>query len=196
MLKMKLFRKCLNFLAVIAIAIGGISNSALADTNVPESAQTIQPLPLVGQCRAAKISTPVFRGALATSEALRLVATDQTVTLAGNTSDANGFIAVSSPTSGFVFAVNLKPCGNTAPPKNLCRRVLRPNEGLTIRRNPTSTSDVVGGVPVLGQVTLTTNPATVTRAENRNWIQISAPANGWVSNGLVTESVSNLGICP
>jgi len=194
MAKMNRFRKCINFLAVIAIAFAGISNSALADTNVQESVQIAQ-ASIVGQCRAAKISTPIFRGALATSEALQLVAADKTVTLAG-TSDANGFIAVSSPTSGFVFAVNLKPCNNTPPTKELCRRVLRPNEGLTIRRNPTSTSDVVGGVPVLGQVTLTTNPATVTRAENRNWVQISAPANGWVSNGVVNESVSNLGICP
>lgn len=199
MLKMKRFRKCLNFLAVIAIAIGGISNSALADTNVQESAQTIQPLPaLVGQCRAAKISTPVFRGALATSEALQLVAADKTVTLAGNTSDANGFIAVSSPTSGYVFAVNLKLCNNTPPPTDnaLCRRVIRPNEGLTIRRDATSTSSAVGGVPIFGRVTLTTSPATVTRAENRDWVQISAPANGWVSNGLANQSASNLGYCP
>lgn len=194
MTKMNRFKKYFSFLAVVAIALTGISNSALADTNPQESVQIAQ-ASVVGQCRAAKISTPIFRGALATSEALQLVAADKTVTLAG-TSDANGFIAVSSPTSGFVFAVNLKPCGNTPPPKDLCRRVLRPNEGLTIRRDPTSTSPAVGGVAVLGQVTLTTNPATVTRAENRNWVQISAPAKGWVSNGLVTESVSNLGICP
>lgn len=194
MLKMKRFGKYLSFLAVVSIAVTGFSNSALAETNVQESVQIAQASP-VGQCRAAKISTPIFRGALATSEALQLVAADKTVTLAG-TSDANGFIAVSAPTSGFVFAVNLKPCGNTPPPKELCRRVLRPTEGLTIRRDATSTSPVVGGVPVLGQVTLTTNPATVRRAENRDWVQISTPANGWVSNGVVTESVSNLGICP
>jgi hypothetical protein len=194
MLKMNRFGKYLSFLAVVSITVTGFSNSALAETNVQQSVQIAQASP-VGQCRAAKISTPIFRGALATSEALQLVAADKTVTLAG-TSDANGFIAVSAPTSGFVFAVNLKPCGNTPPSKELCRRVLRPSEGLTIRRDATSTSPVVGGVPVLGQVTLTTNPATVTRAENRNWVQISAPANGWVSNGVVTESVSNLGICP
>ncbi len=197
MLKMNLFREYFSFLAVIAIAFTGTSNSALADTNPQESVQIAQASP-VGQCRAAKISTPIFRGALATSEALQLVAADKTVTLAG-TSDANGFIAVSTPISGFVFAVNLKPCGNTPTPppnKELCRRVLRPTEGLTIRRDATSISAVVGGVPVLGQVTLTTNPATVKRAENRDWVQISAPVNGWVSNGLATESVSNLGTCP
>lgn len=197
MVRMNRFREYFSFLAVIAIAFTGISNSALADTNPQKSVQIAQ-ASAVGQCRAAKISTPIFRGALATSEALQLVAADKTVTLAG-TSDANGFIAVSTPTNGFVFAVNLKPCGNTPPPppnKELCRRVLRPNEGLTIRRDATSTSAVVGGVPVLGQVTLTTNPATVKRAENRDWVQIAAPANGWVSNGLATESVSNLGICP
>lgn len=197
MLKMNRFGKYLSFLAVVSIAVTGITNSALADTTAQESVQVAQ-ASVVGQCRAAKISTPIFRGALATSEALQLVAADRTVTLAG-TSDANGFIAVSTPTSGYVFAVNLKPCGNTPPPppnKELCRRVLRPTEGLTIRRDATSTSPAVGGVPVFGQVTLTTNPATVKRAENRDWVQISAPANGWVSNGLATEAVSNLGICP
>lgn len=197
MLKMNRFGKYFSFLAVVSIAVGGISNSALADTSAQESVQVAQ-ASAVGQCRAAKISTPVFRGALATSEALQLVAADKTVTLAG-TSDANGFIAVSSPTSGYVFAVNLKLCNNAPPPPTdnaLCRRVIRPNEGLVIRRDATSTSPVVGGVPVLGRVTLTTNPATVTTAENRDWVKIAAPANGWVSNGLSSQSVSNLGICP
>lgn len=200
MIKMNRFRKSVNFLAVIAIAFTGISNSALAKTNATTAQESVQiaQASVAGQCRAAKISTPIFRERSATSEALQLVAADKTVTLAG-TSDANGFIAVSTPISGFLFAVNLKPCGNTPTPppnKELCRRVLRPTEGLTIRRDATSTSAVVGGVAVLGQVTLTTNPATVKRAENRDWVQISAPINGWVSNGLATESVSNLGICP
>lgn len=194
MLKMNRFGKYFSCLAVASIAVTGISNSALADTNPQESVQVAQ-ASVVGQCRAAKISTPVFRGALATSEALQLVAADKTVTLAG-TSDANGFIAVSSPTSGYVFAVNLKPCDNAPPTKELCRRVIRPNEGLVIRRDATSTSSAVGGVPIFGQVTLTTSPATVTRAENRDWVQIAAPANGWVSNGLSSQSVSNLGYCP
>ena len=195
MFKMNRFRKLLVFFAAIAIAFTGFSTSALADTIAPENRLVAQ-ASVVGQCRAAKISTPIFRGALATSEALQLVAADKTVTLAG-TSDANGFIAVSAPTSGFVFAVNLKPCTNTPPPNNqLCRRVLRPNEGLTIRRDATSSSPVVGGVPVFGQVTLTTNPATVAISDNRSWVQISAPVNGWVSNGVVNESVSNLGTCP
>ena len=202
MAKMNRFGQPVSVLAVIAIATTGISSPTLAGTDAAtqgnlELAQTS----VGGQCRAAKISIPIFRERSATSEALQLVAADQTVTIAG-TSDTNGFIAVSTPAAGFVYAINLKPCGNTPPPppppptKQLCRRVLRPAEGLTIRRDATSSSAVVGGVANLGRVTLTTNPATVRRAENRDWVQISAPAAGWVSNGLVTEAVSNLGICP
>lgn len=199
MSKMNQFGKSVSVLAIIATATIGISNSAFAntDTTTQESLQLAQASP-VGQCRAVKISTPIFKERAATSEALQLVAAEKTVTLAGS-SDANGFIPVSTPISGFIYAINLKPCGNTPPPpptKQLCRRVLRPTEGLTIRRDATSTSAVVGGVGYLGQVTLTTNPATVKRAENRDWVQISAPASGWVSNGLATEAVSNLGICP
>jgi hypothetical protein len=197
MSKMNQCGKSVSILALIAIATTGISNSAFAnmDSTTPESLQLAQ-ASSVGQCRAVKISTPIFKERTATSEALQLVAAEKTVTLAGS-SDATGLIPVSTPISGFIYAINLKPCGNTPPPtKELCRRVLRPAEGLTIRRDATSTSAVVGGVGYLGQVTLTTNPATVKRAENRDWVQISAPASGWVSNGLVTENVSNLAICP
>lgn len=199
MSKINQFGKSVRVVAIVAIATTGISNSAFAntDTATQDNLQLAQASP-VGQCRAAKISTPIFKERAATSEALQLVAAEKTVTLAGS-SDASGLIPVSTPISGFIYAINLKPCGNTPTPpptKELCRRVLRPTEGLTIRRDATSTSAIVGGVGYLGQVTLTTNPATVKQAENRDWVQISAPASGWVSNGLATEKVSNLGLCP
>lgn len=191
--------KPVSVLAVMAITITGINAPAFAGTETtpsPESMQLAQ-TSLAGQCRAAKISIPIFRDRSATSEALQLVAAERTVTLAGSASDANGFIAVSGPVSGFVYAVNLKPCGDTPPPtKSLCRRVLRPVEGLTIRQDGTVSSAAVGGVGYLQQVTVTTNPVTVKRADNRDWVQISAPTSGWVSNGVITESVSNLGFCP
>ena len=197
MAKIHRFGQPVSILAIIAIATTGISHPTLAGTDNTTQGN-FQLAQTSSGCRAAKIAIPIFRERSATSEALQLVAADQTVTIAG-TSDTNGFIAVSTPTAGFVFAINLKPCGNTPPPpptKQLCRQVLRPAEGLTIRRDASSSSVVVGGVANLGRVTLTTNPATVKRAENRDWVQISAPVAGWVSNGLVTESVSNLALCP
>lgn len=193
--------KPVSILTIIAIATTGISTPAFAGTEIttPQDSLQLAQASLAGQCRAAKISIPVFRDSSATSEALRLVATDQTVTLAGTASDVNGFIAVSGPVAGFVYAVNLKPCGSNPPPtptKALCRRVIRPIEGLTIRQDATVSSAIVGGVGYLQQVTVTTNPVTVKREGNRDWVQISTPASGWVSNGIVTESLSNLGYCP
>lgn len=191
--------KPVSVLAVMAIAITSISTPAFAgtETTTPQESLQIAQTSLAGQCRAAKISIPIFRDRSATSEALQLVAADKTVTLAGSASDTNGFIAVSGPTSGFVFAVNLKPCGDTPPPtKSLCRRVIRPAEGLIIRQDGTISSAAVGGVGYLQQVTVTTNPVTVKRADNRDWVQISAPTSGWVSNGIVSEALSNLSFCP
>jgi hypothetical protein len=183
--------KPVSILAIVAIATTGMAAPSIATPK--DSLQLAQ---LVGQCRATRQQIPVFSQPDATSAALRLLSANDQVTLAGSSVDANGFISISTPTSGFVHAINLRPCNNNPPPPtSLCRRVVRPAEGLIIRREPSSASALVGGVAYLGQVTLTTTPATVRRAENRDWVQISAPASGWVSNGLVTEGFSNLAYC-
>lgn len=192
--------KPINVLTVLAIATTGMSTPAVASPDITSDRPgDLKLAQLVGQCRAAKQQIPVFRSADPTSEALRLISTEGQVTLASNAVDANGFISISAPVSGFVHAINLKNCnssGGTPPTKDLCRRVIRPSEGLIIRRDPTSTSAQVGGVSYLERVSLTTAPPTVKRAENRDWIEISAPARGWVSNGLVTDAGSNLAYCP
>lgn len=188
-------------LAVIAIATTGLSTPAIAETDITTSQANLKlaQASLVGQCRAAKQRIPIFEEADATSEALRLLSSNDQVTLAGSSVDANGFISVSAPVTGYVHAINLKSCNGssvTPPTRELCRRVVRPSQGLVIRREPTSASAQVGGVRYLGRVTLTTNPATITKTEDRNWVEISSPARGWVSNGLLTEPDSNLGFCP
>src|SRR4028119_1381022 len=198
MKKMNQLGKLVSVLAVMAIAFTGMSTPCMAVTDTTPSKESLQLAQgsLVGQCRAAKLSIPIFRERVATSEALRLLSANQTVTLSDNAVDANGFIGISAPTPGFVHAINLKPCGTPPPPTaSLCRRVVQPPDGLLIRRDPNTTSPSVGGVAYLGQVTLTTNPPTVRRAENRDWVQISAPASGWVSNGFTSATSSNLAFC-
>ena len=198
MKKMNQLGKLVSVLAVMAIAFTGMSTPVMAGTDITTSKESLQLAQgsLVGQCRAVKLSIPIFRERVATSEALRLLSANQTVTLSDNAVDANGFIGISAPTPGFVHAINLKPCGTPPPPTaSLCRRVVQPPDGLLIRRDPNTTSPSVGGVAYLGQVTLTTNPPTVRRAENRDWVQISAPASGWVSNGFTSATSSNLAFC-
>lgn len=190
----------LHVLMVMAIATTGMSIPAIAGTDITSSQESLQlaQASLIGQCRAVKQPLPVFKTANPTSEALRLLAADERVTLASNSVDINGFISISEPIVGFVNAINLKPCNSsTVPPSNqsLCRQIVRPPQGLVIRRAPSITATEVGGIPYLGLVTLTANPATLKRADDRDWVEISAPVRGWVSKGLVTEQKSNLAYC-
>lgn len=189
----------LNILVVMAIVITGMSSPALAGTEITasEGSLNLAQASLVGQCRAVKLQIPIFRSASATSEALRLLATDEQVTLAGS-SNADGLIGISAPVNGFVHAINLKACSNgtnTSGNKGLCRKVARPAQGLVIRREPSVAAAQVGGVAYLGRVTLTTTPATAKQVDGRNWVEISSPARGWVSNGLLTQPLSNLEYC-
>lgn len=192
--------KPINLLAVIAIATTGISTPVKAGTDITHSGGSLKlaQSSLIGQCRATKQQIPIFKTADATSEALRLLAANEQVTLAANTADANGFISISGPTTGFVHAINLKLCGGRSdvpPTKELCRQVVRPAQGLVIRREPSTTATQVGGVAYLARVTLTTNPATNKTVDDRNWVEIASPVKGWVSNGLLTEKDSNLSYC-
>lgn len=206
--------KSVHVLAAMAIATTGMSTSALAKTSSVSSQGSVKLAQgsLAGQCRASKLSMPVYRAADTTSEAVRLLSANEQVTLADNRVNANGFIRISSPVEGYVQAVNLTSCSDTgsssgstsggttggtssASSKDLCRRVVRPPQGLVIRREPTTASAQVGSLAYLARVTLTTIPATVKQVDNRDWVEISAPVRGWVSNGLNSEPKSNLAYC-
>ena len=238
--KMNRLGKPVNVLAVLAIATTGIITPAIAgnDITIAQGGLKLVQRSLAGQCRSAKVQIPVYRSADTTSEALRLLAPDEQVTLADNSVQPSGFIGISSPIVGFVQAVNLQswnsssatastpstgtiavPTPDTSPSpatspsptaspttstgststsstsKELCRRVARPTQGLLIRRGPNVRSALVGKVAYQAQVTLTTNPPTTRRADNRDWVEISAPVKGWVSNSLLTEPESNLAFC-
>lgn len=230
--RMNRWNKPVNVLAALAIATTGIITPAIAGNDITTSEESFKlaQRSLAGQCRVAKVQIPVYRSPDTTSEALRLLAPDEQVTLADNSVQPSGFIGISSPIVGFVQAVNLQSCNSssatvstpstgaiavptpdtspspatspspTASPatstsKELCRRVARPTQGLLIRRGPNVRSALVGKVAYLAQVTLTTNPPTTRRADNRDWVEISSPVKGWVSNSLLTEPESNLAFC-
>jgi len=181
-------------------AIAGLALIAITGATTPAFAQTPAAVPsLVGQCREAKVSTPLFTQRSSTSGTVSLLATAQKVTLAEN-AVTNGFILVSTPLNkGYVQAVNLRACTGVQPPtpgdKGLCRRVTQPL-GLAIRQAPNTTSAIVGGAELNSQVFVTTNPATAqTAADGRIWVQIAKPTAGWVSNGFMNAPGSNLVYC-
>jgi hypothetical protein len=121
-------------------------------------------------------------------------------------SDSTGrkWVEISAPKAGWVSngypgqAGHLIMCGTTPPPPppgSTCRRVINPKEGLLIRRDPTSSAPVVGGLGLYEKMTLTTSPPTSRKgADGRIWVEIAAPTAGWVSNGY--GGPANIGPCP
>lgn len=170
---------------------------------------------LVGQCRAAKQRLPIYRQATTTSPADRILATDEPVTLADN-GNGNGWIRISAPIAGFVEAANLTACSGTvavnpkpapAPaPKpvpatttSLCRVVTYngPEGGLAIRSRPDRAASRIDGVKLGDRVTLRTSPPPSNLdKDGRDWVELTAPSRGWVSNGFPSSKSMNLGGCP
>ena len=198
--RMNDWHKSTSVMAMLAIVATGISfsTSAVAQTT------------LVGQCRAAKLATAIFKEATATSAIIAPLKMDDKVTLAADTAK-DGLIAVSAPSKGFVQTVNLKPCSATPIPKPDNKPVPKPDDkpkadkgtcrlvaqaqGLVIRQDPATTGAVMGEAPANSQVTLSTNPATAkTDTTGRVWVEIAAPQKGWISNGFAQGS-SNLVYC-
>lgn len=184
-----------NVLAVTAIATTGMGMTALA---IPATNQTVKLAQggLVGQCRAVNKAVAVYKQASTTSAVVSTLQVNTQVTLADNGS--GGFIGISSPVSGYVQTVSLKSCSGTPTPPptgNTCRRVIQPL-GLSIRKDPSPTAGLVGGVSYLERVDITSTPATAqVSPDGRNWIKIAKPLAGWVSNGFKGGN-SNLGLCP
>lgn len=182
---------------VTAIAITGSSLPAMAEVQTLAQATPVAAPTLVGQCREAKVSTPIFSQRSTTSATTALLAAGQRATLAEN-AVTDGFILVSAPSRGYVQAVNFRLCSNAGGTpvgdKALCRRVV-PAQGLTIRQGPNTTAAIVGGAEANSQVYLTTNPATSRADADRVWVQIARPVGGWVSNGFRNSGATNLVFC-
>lgn len=187
--------------AGVAIAATGITSPAFAGPDSP------QLLAQAGQCRAANRSTPIFETASTISSALRLVAPNQQVTLAG--SGADGFIRISSPVNGFIQTAVLKPCG-TPPPERLGCRLLVAPDFVNVRREPKipaagTPDNVIGGVAkgqTVSVVLNTTGSVVSATADGYNWVQIDASKSpvfksglGWIYNSRVGFNESNLTLC-
>jgi hypothetical protein len=185
------------------IQINSPVNGYLATNNLspqvpcPGGGDPPPPGDLLGTCRRLNYPAPVRKEASFTSPVVTNLAVGTVVRLAAN-GGTNGFILIDSPANGFVEARNLSPkvpCPTTTPPADRCRQVLNPPEGLVIRREPNTSSAVVGGVAQGARVTLTANPPTRrTDSVGRIWIEVESPNRGWVSNGF-PNNPSNLVFC-
>lgn len=165
---------------------------------------------LVGQCRAAKAKLAIHREPSTTSPADRILATDEQVTLADNGNN-RGWIRISAPIAGFVEASDLTSCSGVVvnpnpkptPPAtsttSLCRVVTYngPEGGLAIRSRPDRIAPRVDGVKLGDRVTLRTSPPPSNLdKDGRDWVELTAPSRGWISNGFPSSKSMNLGGCP
>lgn len=208
-------------IAMLALMLSVVGNLKANATNVPstasvnmtsESAATLSQQRgnlqlaqgLVGQCRIAAQSMFVYRER-STSNPIRALELNEQVTLAEE-NGRDGWIAVSSPIRGFVEARTLKSCSGQpresrqVPPRssqsNRCRRVTYEGiEGLAIRERPEVNSTRVSGVFLGERVTLTNPPQFKVDSEGREWVRLTAPGAGWMSNGFPASGDLNLQAC-
>jgi hypothetical protein len=158
----------------------------------------------VGECRAVARSTFVYQERSGANRIRALQVSDR-VTLAEDNS-RDGWIAISSPISGFVQARDLKLCSDAVPvapaqpnpsSANLCRQVTYPGkEGVAVRTRPNISSTQVGTLFFGARVTLAKPPQFIVDDSGREWVRISAPIVGWMSNGFPAAGDINLEACP
>ncbi len=156
---------------------------------------------LVGQCRAAKQSTGLYKDRSSSSVLLTSLKMGDKVTIAEAVAKED-LIAVSTPTKGFVQTMNLKMCDGVKPtptpdPKpnaSSCRLVTQAL-GLSIRKDPMSGGAPVGGVGQNEKITLVMPAESKNTDDGRTWIKISKPVEGWVSEGF-TNGGKNVTACP
>lgn len=199
--------------ALLVLVLSGFGSLITPAQAVPENNLQLAQRDLVGQCRAAKQRLPIHRQPTTSSQADRVLATDEQVTLADN-GNGNGWIRISAPIAGFVEASNLTACsGNVvvnpkpapapkptpAPTSSLCRVVTYngPEGGLAIRSRPDRAAARTDGVKLGDRVTLRTSPPpTNLDKDGRDWVELTAPSRGWISNGFPSSKSMNLGNCP
>ena len=214
--------KPVNLLAVLAIATTGIIAPAIAGTNIASSGGSLKLAQLSPNPTPATTPSPTSSPTTAPSPRSSPTTapttapsprssptTAPTTAPSPRSSPTTAPTTAPSPRSSPTTAPTTAPSPTTSPeptpspttspatPTNqsLCRRVIKPQQGLVIRREPTTQAPVVGGVAYQGRVTLTANPPTTRTVDNRDWVEISSPARGWISHSLTTETVSNLAYC-
>lgn len=226
MKKMSPWREPIALLAIALSTVGGIKTSAMAFPHTTTASikptsenRFLEPQGnlqlaqvLVGECRAAKQRIFVYTQRSIYSQTIRTIAPNEEVILADSGGD--GWIAINSPAIGYVQTNDLKPCQGQAnppqtsnPPKpnptsgsSLCRLVTYKDdkvEGLVIRSQPNSSSSRVSGVLPGNTVTLKTSPPPLVRdSEGRSWVEITAPAAGWIALGYPGSNSINITTCP
>lgn len=200
-MKIRRTDKTVIFAATVAIAVTSLPLFA--------QAQSISPTdPLCRQVARPPEGLAIRRSPSTSAAQINGVGLRERVLITTNpattSKDADGrtWVQISQPSAGWVSngfnPTNLSVCsGSPIPPPapSRCRRVINPSAGLVIRQNASAASASVGGVGLYQRMTLTTAPATTSRdSAGRTWVEIEAPARGWVSNGLGGQS--NIGTCP
>ena len=196
--------------AVVFSTVGGmqatatvLSRSAADNSRLTPEAMllqnrsNVQLAQRVGECRAAARSTFIYQER-STTNRIRALQSNEQVILA-EAGGRDGWIAVSSPISGFVQTQDLKRCGeiSTLPPRrNLCRQVIYEGvEGVAVRDKPEISSSQISTVFFGDRVTLSNPPEFITDGMGREWTKLAAPSVGWMSNGIPARGDINLVAC-
>lgn len=212
MKKMNRWGQSTTLLALALSALGSLDVSATtaSSTTTVNSIQQSEPTSLqvqgnvqlaqglVGQCRAAKQRIFIYTERSASSSTVRTIGADEEVTLADN--GGAGWIAISSPATGYVQARDLKPCkGGNQPDSgsasSMCRKVTVV-QGLTIRQSASPSAALVGGVLAGNTVKLANPRQSQKDSQGRTWIQITAPKAGWISSGFPEGNLGAAFSCP
>lgn len=210
-MKMKSFWGQPVALMVVLSAVSSLIAPAQAIPEQTTETMQLAQRDLVGQCRAANQRLPIYRQPTTSSPSDRILVTGEQVKLADNGNN-NGWIRISAPIAGFVEASNLRNCGgvvvNPTPPRpapapaptnSLCRVVIYngPEGGLAIRSRPDRTAPRTDGVKFGDRVTLRTSPPPINLdKDGRDWVEVTAPSRGWISNGYPSSRSMNIGYCP
>jgi hypothetical protein len=213
MKKMSRWDKPVAFLALGLISVGSIKanatilssistgNKMLASVSTPSQKEDNAKLAQrrVGACRAAARSTFIYQDR-STAYRIRSLQPNEKVTLAEERGRA-GWVAISSPISGFVETKDLKLCSEgsvrpVSPSSNLCRQVTYKGlEGVAIRERPDINSRQLDAVFLSDRVTLVNPPQFILDDQGREWVRLSAPSAGWMSNGFPATGDINLEAC-
>ena len=202
--------KPVTLLAFLLSTVGGMKATATINTpsttgNIMIESQTmpshkrgiVQLTQRVGECRAARQSTFIYQER-SIANRIRALQPNEQIILAEERG-RDGWIAISSPISGFVQAKDLKRCVevSTRPSgRSLCRQVIYQGvEGVAVRERPNINSLQIDTVFFGDQVTLSNPPEFITDDRGREWTSLSAPL-GWMSNGIPSRGDINLEVCP
>ena len=196
--------------AVVLSTVGGmtatatlLSNTATGNSRLASEAMLfvntskVQLAQRVGECRTAARSTFIYQER-STTNRIRALQSNEQVILA-EAGGRDGWIAVSSPISGFVQTKDLKRCAevSTRPVRrNLCRQVIYEGvEGVAVREKPEISSSQVSTVFFGDRITLSNPPEFITDGMGREWTKLADPSVGWMSNGIPARGDINLIAC-